>query len=291
MMLRHLYRIAIRLHPPAFRTRFGDEMFSIFESTQGKSARFSLLCDSVASTLRQWILRTDFWPESSAASAIPSVDGIPSFSSLDGFRPRASAVIDGVILSAALFVVTCFAIRYSWIRVLNVQIPEYQIDRYLGVHAASPSELRGQSTSEPKPPRNSDDQVGLISPHLQVDVMPVEAASPASASRATRATAESTPVQPPVVATELTLQLPLESYAGTYKSRSPEMTIKIAVKNGQLSMRIGGESPQTLSPLSATEFEITGGGNSRIEFIHAQNGEIVRLRLSRDGQQITAERE
>lgn len=290
-MLRHLYRIAIRLHPPAFRNRFGEEMLSIFESTPRKSTQFTLLCDSLVSILRQWILRTDFRSETSRASAIPAADGVPSFSSLDGFRPRTSAVIDGVILSVALFVMTCFAIRYSWIRVLHVQIPEYHVDNYLEMHTASPSELRGQPTPEPKQSPNTDHQSGLISPHLQVDVMPVEAESALLSSPATRATSEPAPGQPAIVATEMTVQLPLESYAGTYKSQSPRMTIKIAVKNGQLSMHIVGESPRTLSPVSVTEFAIAGAGNSRIEFVPAQNGEIVRLRLSRDGQQITAERE
>ena len=40
-----------------------------------------------------------------------------------------------------------------------------------------------------------------------------------------------------------------------------------------------------------TEFAIDGAGKTRIEFLPAQNGEIVRLRLSRDGRQVTAERQ
>ena len=99
-MLRHLYRAAVRLHPPGFRNRFGEEILSIFESTQGKSARFSLLCDCLLSSLRQRILRFDFSAKSSPGIGVPAADRIPSFSSLEGFRPRTSAVIDGVILSA-----------------------------------------------------------------------------------------------------------------------------------------------------------------------------------------------
>jgi hypothetical protein len=121
-MLRHLYRATIRLHPTAFRRRFGGEMLSIFESTKGKSARLGLLFDCLVSSIRQGILRPGFWPQRSVSAAVHAADGIPSFSSLDDFRPRTSAVIDGVILSALLFVVTCFAIRHSWIHVLHVQI-------------------------------------------------------------------------------------------------------------------------------------------------------------------------
>jgi len=288
-MLRYLYRVTIRLHPPAFRERFGDEMLSIFELTEGKMARFTLLCDCLVSSLRQWFIRPDLWTEAAARSAVRPADGVPSFSSLDGFRPRTSAVIDGVILSAALFVVTCFAIRYSWIRVLHVQIPEYQ--GYLGINpATSPSELRGRKTAKSQEHRQ-DGESELIAEHLQVDVMPVEAGRAVPTSPVTRGTVETLPSQPQIAGTEMTLQLPLESYAGTYKSRSPRMTIEIAVKSGQLSMQIVGESPRTLSPVSETEFAIDGAGKTRIEFLPAQNGEIVRLRLSRDGRQVTAERQ
>lgn len=291
-MLRHLYRLAIRLHPTAFRGRFGGEMLSIFDSTHATSAQLRLLSDCLVSSMRQWILRPGSWTEASAYRAVQAVDGVPSFSSLDGFRPRASAVIDGIILSAALFILTCFAIRYSWIHVLHVQIPEYQSVSYLGVHAAaSPSELRGRHRSEPQQSPNADDQSGLISEHLQVDVMPVEAGSAVLSSPVNRATPENTASQPQPSEPAIILQRPLESYAGTYKSRSPRMTIRIVVNNDQLSMHISGESPRTLSTVSETEFAIAGAEDSRIEFLPAKNGEIDRLQLSRDGQQITAERQ
>jgi hypothetical protein len=204
--------------------------------------------------------------------------------------PATTAVIDGVILSAALFVLTCFAIRYSWIHVLHVQIPEYR--DYLGIRPVeSPTELRGKQNSEPKKAANPGDQSDLISEHLKVEVMPVEAGPPVLSSDLTNATSVAPPDQPVNVATEIALQLPLESYCGTYKSPSQRMTIKIAVKNDQLSMHITGELPLALSRVSEAEFAIAGANNGRIEFLPAQNGEIVRLRLSRDGQQVTAERQ
>ena len=78
-------------------------------------------------------------------SAEPVPDGIPSFSTLDGFRPHPSAVIDGVVLSITLFCLTCFAIRYSWIRVLNVHIPEIQFEPAQWV---PPSSGSGASSTE-----------------------------------------------------------------------------------------------------------------------------------------------
>jgi len=128
-MLRHLYRCALCLHPSGFRKRFGEEMLSIFDDAEGKLAAFHLLVDAVVSLNRQWLLRPEFWSEiAPLQSREPLADGIPSFSTLDGFRPRPSAVIDGVVLSITLFCLTCFAIRYSWIHVLNVHIPEIQFE-------------------------------------------------------------------------------------------------------------------------------------------------------------------
>jgi hypothetical protein len=53
---------------------------------------------------------------------------IPSFGTLDPFRPRASAIINGAALSLILFCVTVVAIRYSWSHVLNLHIREIGVD-------------------------------------------------------------------------------------------------------------------------------------------------------------------
>jgi len=129
-MLRRLYICMLRLHPRAFRQRFADEMLSIFDQAAGNAAAFTLLLDGFLSLARQWGLRPQFWRELSAApSPQPASDAIPSFQSLDPFRPRAAAVIHGVVLSTAVFCLTCFAIRYSWIHVLHIRIPEVQSDK------------------------------------------------------------------------------------------------------------------------------------------------------------------
>ena len=63
-MLRRIYRCVLRLHPPAFRGRFGDEILSIFDEAKGKLSGFRLLMDSILSLIRQWTLRPEFWRES-----------------------------------------------------------------------------------------------------------------------------------------------------------------------------------------------------------------------------------
>ncbi|MGO9086413.1 MAG: S41 family peptidase [Candidatus Sulfotelmatobacter sp.] len=128
-MLRSLYGCLLRLHPPGFRRRFGDEMLSIFDQSAGKAATFKLLGDGLLSLARQWGLRSEFWHASSSVPAQqPASDGIPSFATIDPFRPRTAAVIHGLVLSTAVFCLTCFAIRYSWIHVLHVRIPEMQFE-------------------------------------------------------------------------------------------------------------------------------------------------------------------
>jgi hypothetical protein len=126
-MLRFLYRYVLGLHPPAFRKRFADEMLSIFDDSVGKRNAFRLLLDSLLSLARQWALRPEFWHEFSPTQQHAG-DGVPSFSTLDSFRPRAAAVIHGLVLSTAVFCLTCFAIKYSWIHVLHLHIPSVQFD-------------------------------------------------------------------------------------------------------------------------------------------------------------------
>jgi hypothetical protein len=126
-MLRSFYRFALRLHPPCFRERFGEEMLSIFDQAAGRSASLMLLLDALRSLARQWMLRTEFWHDL-APTAEEAADGIPSFQILEPFRPRTAAVVQGLILSSAVFCATCFAIRYSWIHLLHVHIPEVQFE-------------------------------------------------------------------------------------------------------------------------------------------------------------------
>ncbi|HEX4810017.1 MAG TPA: hypothetical protein VH325_13855 [Bryobacteraceae bacterium] len=91
-MTRNVYHLIVRVHPPAFRRRFGDEMLSIFDEAQrprraaktvsGTRAATprpfcatsatsiepdvyysssALLFDGLVSFTRQWLLRSDCW--------------------------------------------------------------------------------------------------------------------------------------------------------------------------------------------------------------------------------------
>jgi hypothetical protein len=146
-MLRPLYRCMLRMHPPSFRERFADEILSIFDTATTSREQFRLLVDAFVSLARQWIFRPEFWQGAPLRPAQLAPDGIPSFYSFDSFRPRTTAVIHGSVLTVTLFFATCYAIRYSWIHVLNVRIPEIQFERSEWLPSAGPSS--NQSSGSP----------------------------------------------------------------------------------------------------------------------------------------------
>lgn len=154
-MLRFLYRCVLRLHPPGFRARFADEMLSIFDQTAEDLAAFKLLGDGFASLARQWALRPEFWREP-APEKQPAADGSPCFYILDPFRPRAGAMIHGVVLSTAVFCLTCFAIRYSWIHILHVHIPAVQFERPRSMQPTAGTGGDALSEKPTIPPRSHD---------------------------------------------------------------------------------------------------------------------------------------
>jgi hypothetical protein len=168
-MLRPLYRCVLRLHPPAFRTRFAEEMISIFDHATGQRAALTLLADGLVSLARQWTLRPEFWHDIPAEPVPePAADGIPSFYTIDPFRPRTAFIIHGLVLSTAIFCLTCFAIRYSWIHILHVHFREVAWD--------SPRSTPRSAS----PATNAPLQTAAASAHL-ADESPV-APSPASPS-------------------------------------------------------------------------------------------------------------
>jgi len=155
-MLRSLYCCLLRLHPSAFRQRFADEMLSILDHTAGKTASIGLLVDGLVSLARQWTLRPEFW-HNPWPDQHPAPDGVPSFRTLAPFRPRAGAVIHGLVLSTGIFCMTCFAIRYGWIHVLHVRIPEVQFDVPQSIQMKSGT-VASAGPERPTVPAPSDNQ-------------------------------------------------------------------------------------------------------------------------------------
>ena len=172
-MLRHLYRCAVRLHPSSFRQRFGGEMLYIFDQQRGTLAAFGLVLDSFLSVWRQWTFRLHFGIGLTTTSVVQqTANGAPLFATLDNFRPRTSAIVHGMVLSILLFCTTVYAIRYSWIHVVNLTILE---SVFHANQQISPSTNANYfSSNSPRPIAHASDKSHLISNHLQVDVIPVE---------------------------------------------------------------------------------------------------------------------
>lgn len=119
-MLRLLYLWMLRLHPPAFRERFAEEMLCIFDQTlasqagKERQAALRLLGDGVVSLVRQRTRMARSEEEANAfGSDAATANSFPVFCSLPSFKPRPGAMIYGAALSVAAFCVVFFAMRYS----------------------------------------------------------------------------------------------------------------------------------------------------------------------------------
>jgi len=111
-MVRSIYVCLLRLHPRQFRQRFAGEMQWIFDQTPENRGR--LVIDAVVSLWRQWALRphTGMQPAVTGATLRVS-DGVPAFYTCESFMPRRSALINGGVLSVAVFGALSFAIAHG----------------------------------------------------------------------------------------------------------------------------------------------------------------------------------
>ena len=66
-MTRSLYRFLVRLHPPAFRQQFADEMLWIFDEAGAVEGVAPYFADGLVSLVRQWLIREGTWKIAVAA--------------------------------------------------------------------------------------------------------------------------------------------------------------------------------------------------------------------------------
>jgi hypothetical protein len=284
-MLRHLYRCAVRLHPSSFRERFGDEMLYIFDQQRGTLAAFGLLLDSFLSVLRQWTLRLHLGIGLTTTSAVQNTsNGAPSFATLDNFRPRTSAIVHGMVLSIILFCTTVYAIRYSWIHVVNLRILESVFHPNQEISPSTNTNYFSSSSPEPIAPGSEKSR--LLSDHLQVDVLPVEREDIVGIEEFTSRHPHNS-----AVLTPLLVQLRLETYVGKYLSKSPPLKISIGIEGDHLSLIVAGSPRRALSPVSQTKFVIAGAENGWIDFTPDNRGRIDSLCLVEQDKIIVAYRQ
>jgi hypothetical protein len=81
MTTRIVYRWLIRLHPPAFRLQFEQELLWIFDESIDALGAVPLLGDAVISLLRQWVVRSGMWKWvlGGIAGALPLIIGFGPF--------------------------------------------------------------------------------------------------------------------------------------------------------------------------------------------------------------------
>jgi len=81
-------------------------MLAIFDEVSGASGTARLLGDAVLSLIRQWAFRPRPQP---AVASVAQPSGVRMFSSLDIYKPRRMALIEGGVLSAIFFWAVAFA--------------------------------------------------------------------------------------------------------------------------------------------------------------------------------------
>lgn len=110
-MIRSVYATLVRLHPPAFRQRFGEEMLSILDQSSGGD-RSALMGDAGFSLLRQWLLRPEFREPENTSREYAA--GAPMFLVLDD-EPRLTRRqwIAGLALASFSFVSASFLISHG----------------------------------------------------------------------------------------------------------------------------------------------------------------------------------
>jgi len=304
-MLRSLYRCALRLHPPAFRKRFAEEMLSIFDHAKATPAALRLFLDALLSLSRQWTLRSEFWHDAPGAAAPQAVsDGIPSFYTISPFRPRGAAFINGLVLSLALFCVTCFAIRYSWIHVLHVRIPEVQFERPSWIPPSHTTSGMSQSVqSLPIAPQRVDTtQTAAVSapavPQARRSAATVARRRPVGRPKETNPAKPENNPQPanPTSTAQGEIEQALDIYEGSYAVDAPvKFTILITTdrEDGSLRMIRSGQPGLRLIPLSETKFAVQGADNCWIEFMpsdSARDSPVRLLQFSCNGKRYLARR-
>lgn len=245
-MLGHLYRCVVRLHPSSFRRRFGDEMLYIFDQQQGIVAALGLMLDGFFSLVRQWRLGPHNGVKlSSAPLGNLTSEHIPSFETFNTFQPRKSAIIHGAVLSLVLFYMMAFGIRYSWIHVLNIHIPE------IGA-PTEPVEVRATWANDPQdktiaantpPTRTLSRDSSKLPEQLHVDVLPTEADDFQG-----KTIASSSPSTPAELAPTRGVTVLHDPDVGGYISKYP--AVKISRINGSRAL---GPSVYLKLPWAATD--------------------------------------
>lgn len=250
-MLRPVYRLLLRLHPSYFRQRFADEMMSIFDQAQNPLAELGLLADAVASLFRQWTLRPDYWAAPVAQQ--PASNGVPLFQTIEHFKPRKDALLDGMLLTAATFTAICLGFGYTWNHPIFLTLrPIHQgVGAVPKIHAAPPPRVE-------VPVYTPDGRVVLVFGN------PSQSHPDATIPGATVETSPGAAVAVPDNRAAVP-ETSLASYAGTYSSESG-LVLQITQRGANLELATSGQPSSLFAPVSETRFDEIGSAGRWIAF-------------------------
>ena len=317
-MLRGAYVWIVRLHPRRFRESFADEMLHIFDQVAVGSlsttvAEAKLVGDGIVSLVRQWALRPEVQREPAATATTPPVaDGVPGFYTFGSFKPRATALAHGLVLSVAVLCATFLAMRYSWNRA--VQLPFPVVDR--GENASSPewetaiipsvaapdqhaTQLpAGDGRAVERAARSNPSSVPGRSQPLQIEpTLPatvphrkrhkdMQANSDGRAHLSAVPSALGQGINPVTLSPRL-----LRMYIGDYAALLPgHLTVSVVAEDGRLQIEFAGQPRRSLLPVSETKFLAEGLPDCEIEFQTNPDGTVRQLEIDQGGQRISAVR-
>jgi hypothetical protein len=307
-MLRLCYRWLLRLHPARFRERFADEMLSIFDHAEARTAAARFVADAFVSLVRQWAMRSEYWEEKATVSAAAAADGAPVFFTLESFKPRKSSLIEGAVLTwivyAALFVALSHGrVHYVYVPSAITEStvsPDIELPMSTPTLPPTPASVRPKTAAGVRPRTPSKkaqitsseaDRTSLgrpMSPGADPPTRIFEAQEqarfeasgevPRAMTTPSAAQSLNQPFTPARMSNESLLP-----YVGLYSTDAPnKFTVLITAENGHLVVEIPGEPKSSLVPVGGTRFAYPQTQTNWVEFMRHDNGAVYGLRIHRN---------
>ena len=297
-MLRLFYRWLLSFHPARFRKRFAEEMLSIFDHIEGRTAAVELVADAFISLVRQWTMRSEYWEEKATVRVPAGAGGLPGFYTLKSFRPQKSALIGGVVLTWIVCSAVLLALRHSWIH--SVSLPSVSFESAVSSDVQLPTSTPNLPPTQAtvRPSTQAIIESGTNTPKANRLLLaavsgPQEQARLSASDELHRNITTTPPVQSlsqPFVPTNLSREN-LFSYVGVYSTDAPsKFTVLITAENGHLMIEIPGEQKSMLVPVHGTRFAFSETQNNWVEFMKHDNGAVCGLRIYRNGSEFRGRR-
>jgi hypothetical protein len=282
-MLRSLYRLVLRAHPPYFRQRFAEEMQSIFDQADSSPAAVGLLADAVLSLLRQWSLRPQFWKETPLVTVGP---GTPLFSVLDNNKPRAAALVYGAVLSALVLNGVVWTMGYAWNHPIFIEFRQPVFVPPASWERKTSSVAHLEATESAESALYTDEgRVVLVFNWHAYPASDGSAVSDGSSSASTAAVSSL-----PGLATNSSPSS-LQAYAGTYLSTSEKREeVNITVNGGGLQLEVVGVLSSPLLPGPSSGRLTCAVRHCAVTFSSNPEGTVDHIEVNYDGHEIQASR-